>query len=247
MRVRYTNGAGFVGRHTTAAPVDHGHQVPPSWLQALQGWPCPSSPPDGLRRPLARSRAPPGRHYTTQAHQTYLFEYPRESKMTAIPIPTPTSVITELNTAVATYPETNVVLEIVEVEFPYDALNVDEEGSFRVRVTNNGPLNLTDVTLKIKGLNGALVKSGGAADLEYRDEFIKGTIEKVAGDGGSELTTGSKMNFRAPSEPSEDGESKNLIKVTLEDWNADLDRILNLHTDPLGTVKATFAAVVVDS
>jgi uncharacterized membrane protein len=73
------------------------------------------------------------------------------------------TVINDLDAALQTYPETNVQLSIEEVEFPGDALNVNEEGSFRVRITNNGSLNLTDVTLKIKGLNGGLVKGGGGA------------------------------------------------------------------------------------
>jgi hypothetical protein len=160
------------------------------------------------------------------------------------------TVINDLDAALQTYPETNVQLSIEEVEFPGDALNVNEEGSFRVRITNNGPLNLTDVTLKIKGLNGGLVKGGGAADFEFRDELITEPIEKVSGDGGSELVsplTQSKLRFKAPSEASEDGDSQNLFKVTLFNWNTNLDRILNGHTDPLDTVKATFAAEVVES
>ena len=36
---------------------------------------------------------------------------------------------------------------------------------------------------------------------------------------------------------------EHLVKVTLHDWNANLDRILNDHTDPgRGAVKAVFAA-----
>jgi hypothetical protein len=58
------------------------------------------------------------------------------------------TVINDLDAALQTYPETNVQLNLEEVEFPGDALNVNEEGSFRVRITNNGSLNLTDVTLK---------------------------------------------------------------------------------------------------
>jgi hypothetical protein len=59
--------------------------------------------------------------------------------------------------------------------------------------------------------------------------------------------TQSKLRFKAPSEASEDGDSQNLFKVTLFNWNTNLDRILNGHTDPLDTVKATFAAEVVES
>jgi hypothetical protein len=95
-------GTGFVGCHTTAALVGHDNQVSPGWRRAFKERPCPSSPPDGQRRPPARARAPPVWQCTTRTHQPDLFRIPKESKMTAIPIPTPTSVLTELNTAVAT-------------------------------------------------------------------------------------------------------------------------------------------------
>jgi hypothetical protein len=75
-----TGGTGVVGCHTVAGLAEQGYLVPPRWPQALQGWLCPSSPPDGLRRLLARSRAPPWWHDTTQAHQTYLFEDPRRAR-----------------------------------------------------------------------------------------------------------------------------------------------------------------------
>jgi hypothetical protein len=126
---------------------------------------------------------------------------------------------------------------------------VNEEGAFRVKITNNGLLNLLDVTLKIKtvGDNGALVKTGSAADFEYRDCFITGEIEKVNGDGGSELVPPSgqsKFRFKAPSKDSDD-EVVELFKAVLHDWNADLNRILNAHTDPLRTVNVTYANEVV--
>jgi hypothetical protein len=152
-------------------------------------------------------------------------------------------VIEDLDAQIATYPETYVLLDIVEVDSPGEAINVDEEGSFRVQVTNNGPVNLTDVTVKVKGLNGVLVKTGGAPDLEYRDEFEIG-IPDILGDGGSQVTEGSKLGFKAPSQPLD---SQPLFKATLQLWNGNLDRILNAHTRPLDTVKATYEDEVVQS
>jgi hypothetical protein len=109
-------------------------------------------------------------------------------------------------------------------------------------------LNLLNVTLKIKkvGDNGAQVNTGGAG-ATYGDEFTTGEIEKVNGDGGSELVPGegqSKFRFKAPSDHS-DGEVVELFKAVLHDWDADLNRILNAHTDPLPTVKVTYANEVV--
>jgi hypothetical protein len=148
------------------------------------------------------------------------------------------SVIDDLTTAVEAYPKSNVQIHIEDVEFPGDVLNVDEEGSFKVRVTNNGSLNLTDVTVKIKGLNGALVRVG--PPIVGFSEESEANVNDVAGDGGSVLTPA--FFFQAPEKPSASPED--LFKVTLHDWNANLDRILNDHTDPVGTVNDVFTTEV---
>ena len=148
------------------------------------------------------------------------------------------SVIDDLTAAVEFYPKSNVQIQIEDVEFPGDVLNVDEEGTFKVRVTNNGPLNLTDVSVKIKGLNGVQVRVGPPI-LGYSDES-EASIVDVAGDGGSVLST--TLFFKAPGKPSSAPED--LFKVSLHDWNATLDRILNDHTDPVGTVNDVFTAEV---
>jgi hypothetical protein len=44
---------------------------------------------------------------------------------------------------------------------------------------------MTDVTLKVRGLAGTLVRTGGAADFEYRDELtIEMESETILGQGG---------------------------------------------------------------
>jgi hypothetical protein len=152
----------------------------------------------------------------------------------------------DMTTALETYPVANVTLEIIEVDFPGSALNARDEGTFRVRINNNGPLELTDVALKISGQNGATVANNGAAAV-FVPEFVTQTnpvqqVPTVSGHNGSVVTTGSPMKFKAPN-----GEqaSKTLIKVTLEGWNANLNHILNGHSDPLPVApKGTFAAAV---
>jgi hypothetical protein len=164
-----------------------------------------------------------------------------------IPIPTPTTVLADLNTAIAEYPETNVQLAIVSLQFPGDVVNVSDQGTFKVEITNDGLLNLTDVTLSVKGLDGALV-AGSAPAAPFVEEIETEPIEKVAGDGGTELVPPVgvlSLRFKAPSEPSENGEPQDLIKVTLKKWNADFDRMLIAHTVPRGTPKAMFTTEVV--
>jgi hypothetical protein len=144
-------------------------------------------------------------------------------------------------TDVEAYPETNVQLEIVEVTFSGSGINEDEHGTFRVKVTNTGPLVLTDVTLRIKGQNGALVANNGAA-APFVSHFVTQALPTIGAHNDSQLTVGSPLKFQAPPEAAA---SQDLIQATLEDWNGSLDHIMNAHSDDqYGTAEATFAAEV---
>ena len=154
----------------------------------------------------------------------------------------------EMSNAVATYPATFVDLEIVDVVTP-GALNAGDRPSFRVKITNRGALELTGVTLKIKGLNGATVKQNGAA-APFVPEFVTvpsqlATVGAHAprGTDSSQTTNGSPFSFEAPGSAQP---SRNLVQVTLEDWNPTLNHILIGHSDPLpeGPPKGTYAAEV---
>lgn len=150
----------------------------------------------------------------------------------------------DMNAALVGYPVANVQLEIVEVDFPDTALNANEQGSFRVRVSNTGPLNLTGVTLRIRGQNGATVANNGAL-AQFESEFVTQELPAIGGHLGSQLTAGGKLRFTAPAEAQD---SKTLIMATLETWNADLNHILIGHSGALRvTPKGTFAAEVVAS
>jgi hypothetical protein len=155
--------------------------------------------------------------------------------ITPDPIPVPLvpgsaeAFFNEFRAAMHDYPEQFVVLEIVEVEFPNDALNTKEKGSFRVRLTNNGLLDMTDVTLKVRGLSGMKVKTGGAADFDYRDELTIGMVsDTIEGQGGVSVTQGSKLQFEAPARTKPEGTP--LIEATIDGWNGSLFRILNGHS-----------------
>jgi hypothetical protein len=147
----------------------------------------------------------------------------------------------EMVTEVEAYPETHVVLEIVDVSFTEDVLNQGEVGDFKVRVTNNGALDLTDVTLKVEGRNGATVRDGLAAD--FAPDFISGELPTIDAHGGFQETT-----FASFLAPDREQESKTLVKATLQRWNANTNHIFTDHSDPHPNVpKGTFAAEVVPS
>jgi hypothetical protein len=165
----------------------------------------------------------------------------------------------EFTTAVATYPETNVAIDIIDVAFASgNALNVSEEATFKVQITNNGPLDLTDVTVRVKGLNGAKLRgslssnpnpnpnpptiaSPARAVAPLVDELVSATIALVGGHGGTKITEA--FTFKAPSNDS-NGSAKNLVKASLEGWNGSLNHILIGHSDPLESVNHIYGTVV---
>jgi hypothetical protein len=68
------------------------------------------------------------------------------------------TVIDDLVSAANDYPTTSVVVEIADVTFPGTVINGLEEGNFRVKITNNGPLEIDNLKLTISGENGVQVK-----------------------------------------------------------------------------------------
>jgi hypothetical protein len=146
----------------------------------------------------------------------------------------------DMNKAVEDYPLTDVDLEIVDVVTPGSAINTGEISTFRVKVTNRGPLTLTGVTLRISGQNGATVANNGFAP--FVADFVTQALLLIDAHGGSQLTVGGPLKFKAPNTPQA---SKNLVKATLEDWNPTLDHMLNAHSRALDTPKGNFAAPVI--
>ena len=150
----------------------------------------------------------------------------------------------DMTAAVAAYPAASVDLEIVDVDIPGSVINVNERPTFRVKVTNRGPLEMTGVTLRIKGLNGATVKQNGAA-APFVSEFVTSTsqLATIGGHGGEQTTNGSPFAFTAPGSAQP---NHPLVQVTLEDHNFTLNHILNGHSDPLpsGPPKSFFSAPI---
>jgi hypothetical protein len=157
------------------------------------------------------------------------------SSIVAEPFPVPLvagaaeAFFNDFRAAMHDYPEQFVTLEIVDVDVPGNALNTREEGTFTVRLTNNGLLDMTDVVLKVRGLAGTLVKTGGAADFDFREELTIGMeSETITGQGGVSLTNGSKLKFKAPAGTKPAGTA--LFKATIDGWNGSLTRILDGHS-----------------
>jgi hypothetical protein len=147
--------------------------------------------------------------------------------------PTLDSLVSDINA----YPATHMELEIEEVDFPNSQLNVNEIGTFKVRVTNRGPLDVGMLSLTITGLNGTTV----AANLpgsQFVPTFGTLPLPVVGGHGGSVITTGLPFKFKAPSTPRS---TQDLVKVTIGQWNGILDHLLDDHSGPDPNVQASTA------
>lgn len=136
-------------------------------------------------------------------------------------------ILDDIASAAQSYPVDNVDLEVVEIQFPGSALNTNEEGSFRVRVINNGPVRLKDVVVRVRARNGLEVKSNNAIatfgdeiEVHFRDDI-------EPGDSGT--SGGSVFHFRAPnaSQP-----VRNLIRLTMKEWKVDLNSISESEQGP---------------
>jgi hypothetical protein len=149
-------------------------------------------------------------------------------------------------TAIETYPDDNVELEIVDVSFPGSALNEHEVGNFNVRVTNNGPVTLKDVQLKITGLNGTLVGgTGSPASLVTSFTTDKGDLDDVVEGHSKKLPLTvigiAPLSFKAPGASA----LEELIEITLDNWYPDFEHIYTDHTTASTKVSATFSHKVV--
>jgi hypothetical protein len=86
---------------------------------------------------------------------------------------------TDMVQAVEDYAEANVRIEITDVFIKDQALNTDEKMEARAKVINNGPLNMTNVILRITALNGAQV-AHGSLGADFEDEIFTTPIRRSA-------------------------------------------------------------------
>jgi len=74
-------------------------------------------------------------------------------------------------------------------------------------------------------------------------DFVSQELPTIAAHGGSQVTVGSPLKFRAPSTPQP---ARALVRATLEAWDANLDHILIGHSDPMPAgPRGTYSAEVV--
>ena len=101
------------------------------------------------------------------------------------------------------------------------AVNVNEVWAFRVTVTNNGNINMNNVTLHYDGLNGATVAAAAAGPFSG-GLLTTAVIASVPAHGSA---TTPNLFFQAPTGASVG--AVDLVDVHLNAWDADLNYLLN--------------------
>jgi len=153
--------------------------------------------------------------------------------------------LSEIAAAVETYPREYLEIEIFEVDWPGTVIDVNEDVTFRVRVSNSGPLDVDELEVLIEGLNGAQVKNANA-HAQWTDSFVlTGVIPPVpahsATDPGPVEMTSGDLHFRA-TRPARN--AKDLVRVSVAGWASDFGHIFGGHTRADAEAKDAYSATV---
>jgi hypothetical protein len=152
------------------------------------------------------------------------------------------TVLADLVDAIETYPTNYLTLEIYDIDPPGSGtgINEGEDVTFKVHVHNSGPLNVDNLTLLIEALPGADgVKLHGST--VFKSNLTSAAIAQVpahmAADTWVETPEG---HYHFEAGPHSDG-SVDLIRVSIDQWDADLDHPLKAHSDPVPSDNAVFS------
>jgi len=143
--------------------------------------------------------------------------------------PPPNTVLADLQNAIESYPQTHLTVEIYDVNPPGGTVNENDNVTFKVRVSNSGPLDVDALTLLVKGLNGTTVRKHSATVFTSTiTSAVFGRLPAHQPDAPVD-TPDDHYHFTAPSaRPLAD-----LVDVSIKDWNADvLAHLFNSHSDP---------------
>lgn len=143
--------------------------------------------------------------------------------------------------AVAGYPALSVALSIpppvVQPPGTAGAVNVNEVFAFKVKVNNNGHLNLTGVTLHVEGQHGATVSLSAAGP--FVASLASPIIAAVNAHGSQDSAN---LFFKAPSTTRPAG--TDLVRVHISGYDVNLSHILNSHSGHADPPSIAFPAQV---
>jgi hypothetical protein len=127
-------------------------------------------------------------------------------------------ILTDIANELDRYPADQTTIEFVNVEKVGDPDDTDvnerEIWQFHVRLTNNGHLDMSNVSVHILGLNGAKVRELPT------DEFEEGiVVADLNPQGGGGVATSRAFQFKAGD--GEKPEGTRLLHAHVEEWGAE--------------------------
>lgn len=159
----------------------------------------------------------------------------------------------DMSSAIRSYPDGNVDIEIIGLDSGSGGyLETGEQVEFSVRITNNGMLDMTGVTLRLVADRGATLRrpldvpppvgrAARAVAASWVEELISQRIAAVPAQGGS--ATSENFTLKAPAYviglP-----WLNLLTVSLDGWDAGLGHLLNTKSVARPAVNDTYAVHV---
>jgi len=145
------------------------------------------------------------------------------------------SVITDLKSAIISYPNDSCEIEIVEFSITSanggTILDVDDEFQYKVQLTNNGEFTMKNIELQVLGTKWADVALSGSTGKFGSTALLTATFDL---DPGFRHTTGF---FRGKCIADTGGVAKDIVKAQVYAWDASWEHLLNFHSvagDPAG-------------
>jgi len=144
------------------------------------------------------------------------------------------SVIDDLKNAVASYPTDNCTTTIEDFSVTSGVgttLNVGDEFQYKVKITNDGELDMKNVKIRVNGTKWADVALSGSTGKFGSSALLTATFDL---DPGFRHTTGF---FRGKCIADTGGVAKDIVKAQVYAWDASWEHLLNFHSvagDPAG-------------
>jgi len=160
----------------------------------------------------------------------------------AIPAPPRVNtVLADLEAAIETYPQTYLTVDIYAMDPPNGSFNVGENGTYKVRVRNHGPLDVDGLTLLMVGENGSRVGEHGwtAGQTSLQTSVFPRVPAHMAENTWIESPDDPEDHYHLFVHRVLPADS-DLLTVSVKDWNTSLDHLTIGHSDPVLAAKDVY-------
>jgi hypothetical protein len=154
------------------------------------------------------------------------------------------TVLDDVYADIKKYPSTYVTIEIIDVDWDGVAINDEEDVEFRFQAANGGMLRMTDLSFKVEGINGTLVKGNGAGN-QYVSSFTTspGWFPDLPAHQADDPVTWATLPFTfKPTRVS--STSRELLRVSVAGWSSSWDHVFDNHTEADPDAKASYSSAV---